>query len=113
MKDEVHVKNKLPKICSKLIFKLNAIKISDGKYFHFTSNFYKETDGCTMGGPLSVLFSYIYIYISPNQKVKLSIHPNLNFTKGSWMILLIGEIGEIKINLTTCFRNITATIQLM
>ena len=32
----------------------------------FTSDFYKQTDGCAMGGPLSVIFSdiyYIYIYI--------------------------------------------------
>ena len=38
-----------------------------------------------------------------------SIHPNLNFTNGSWMILLI---GELKTNLMTCFRDLTATIQI-
>ena len=27
----------------------------------FTSNFYKQTDGCTMGGPFSVIFSDTYI----------------------------------------------------
>ena len=27
----------------------------------FTSNFYKQTDGCRMGGPLSVIFSDIYM----------------------------------------------------
>ena len=27
----------------------------------FTSDFYKQTDGCTMGGPLSVMFSDIYM----------------------------------------------------
>ena len=27
----------------------------------FTSDFYKQTDGCTMGGPLSVIFSDIYM----------------------------------------------------
>ena len=31
------------------------------------------------------------------------------FINGSWMILLI---GEIKMNLMTCFRNLTATIQI-
>ena len=29
----------------------------------FTSDFYKETNGCTMARPLSVIFSDIYIYI--------------------------------------------------
>ena len=27
--------------------------------FIFDSKYYKQTDGCTMGGPLSVTFSYI------------------------------------------------------
>ena len=35
--------------------------------------------------------------------MKLSIHPNLNFTNGSWMILLI---GEIKINLDDLFQKL-------
>ena len=29
----------------------------------FTSDFYKETNGCTMARPLSVIFPDIYIYI--------------------------------------------------
>ena len=29
--------------------------------FMFTSDFYKQTDGCTMGEPLSVIFSDIYM----------------------------------------------------
>ena len=60
----------------------------------FISHFYKETDGCTMGGPLSVIFSVIY--------VTMSIYPNLKFTHASWMILLI---EEIKINPMTHFKN--------
>ena len=34
--------------------------------------------------------------------MKFSIHLNLNFTNALWMILLV---GEIKINLMTCFEN--------
>ena len=59
--DEIYVKNKLPKICSKLIFKRLLLKLRTENTFMFTSNFYQQTDGCTMGGPLSVIFSDIYM----------------------------------------------------
>ena len=97
--DEICVKSKLSKICSKLIFKPLLLKLTTESNFMFISDFCEQTDGCTMGGPVSVIFSDIY--------VTMSIHPNLNFTNASWMILLI---EEIKINLMTYFRNLTATI---
>ena len=59
--DEIYVKNKLPKICSKLIFKRLLLKLTTENTFMFTSSFYKQIDGCTMGGPLSVIFSDIYM----------------------------------------------------
>ena len=58
---EIYVKNKLPKIYSKLISKRLLLKLTMGNTFIFTSSFYKQIDGCTMGGPLSVIFSDIYI----------------------------------------------------
>ena len=61
MLDEIYVKNKLPKICSKLIFKRLLLILTKENTFMFTSEFYKQTDGCTMDGPLSVIFSDIYI----------------------------------------------------
>ena len=61
--DEIYVKNKLPKICSKLIFNRLQLKLTTENTFMSTSNFYKQIDGCTMGAPLSVIFSDIYIYI--------------------------------------------------
>ena len=57
--DEICVKNKLPKICPKLIFKPLLLKLSTKNTFIFTSNFYKQTDGCTIGGLLSVIFPYL------------------------------------------------------
>ena len=58
---EIYVKNKLPKIYSKLMSKRLLLKLTMGNTFIFTSSFYKQIDGCTMGGPLSVTFSDIYI----------------------------------------------------
>ena len=55
--DEIYVKNKLPKICSKLIFKRLLLKLTTENTFKFTSEFYKQNHGCTIGEPLSVIFS--------------------------------------------------------
>ena len=39
--DEIYIKNKLPKICSKLISKRLILKLTSENTFMFTSNFYK------------------------------------------------------------------------
>ena len=59
--DEIYVHNKLPKLCSRLIFKRLLLKLTTKSTFKFNSKFYKQSDGCTMGGPLSVTFSNIYL----------------------------------------------------
>ena len=48
-------------MCSKLIFKLLLLKLTTERTFIFNIKYYKQTDGCTMGGPLSVVLSDIYI----------------------------------------------------
>ena len=58
---EIYVKEKLPKICSKLIMKRLSLKLTAENTFMLNLNFYKKIDGCTMGGPLSVIFFDICI----------------------------------------------------
>ena len=58
---EIYVKEKLPKICFKLIMNRLLLKLTTENTFMLNSNFYKQTDGCTMGGTLSVIFSHIYM----------------------------------------------------
>ena len=41
--DEIYFKNKLPKICSKLIFKPLLLKLTTENTFMVTSDFYKQT----------------------------------------------------------------------
>ena len=57
---EIYVKEKLLIICSKLIMKRLLLKLTTENTFMLNSNFYKQIDSCTMGGPLSVIFSNIY-----------------------------------------------------
>ena len=54
--NEIYVEIKLPKLCSKLIFKRLLLKLTTENTFLLNSKFYKQVDGCSMGGPLSVKF---------------------------------------------------------
>ena len=58
---EVYVKEKLSKISSKLIMKRLLLKLTTENTFMLNSNFYKQIDGCAMDGPLSLIFSDIYM----------------------------------------------------
>ena len=53
--------NRLPKICSKLIFKRLLLKLTTESIFMFDDKFYKQTDGFTMARPLSVIFSNVFM----------------------------------------------------
>ena len=59
--DQIYTEKKLPVIATKLIFKRLLLKLSTENVFMFNERFYQQTDGCTMGGPLSVVFSNIFM----------------------------------------------------
>ena len=44
-----------------MIFKRLLLKLATENTYIFQSQFYKQTDGCTMGGPLFVIFTIIYL----------------------------------------------------
>ena len=73
--DQIYVQNKLPIICTELIMKRLLLKLSTESTFIFQSNFYKQTDGCTMGGPLSVTLANIYLTKMENEIVKCVTPP--------------------------------------
>ena len=59
--DEIYQKKKLPRICSKTIFKRLLYKLMTEVSFQFNYKLFKQTNGCTMGGPLSVTLSDIHM----------------------------------------------------
>ena len=67
---EIYVEEKLPVICSKLIMKCLLLKLTTEGAFMLNSNFYKQIDGCSMGGPLSVIFSDIDMTKTEEEVVK-------------------------------------------
>ena len=58
--EQIYVHKKLTPIHSKLIFRL-LIKLATECTFKFNSRFLEQVDDSTMGGPLSVTFSDIYM----------------------------------------------------
>ena len=59
--EQIHAHKKLKLICSKLIFKRLSLRLATEFTYTFNHKFFKQNDGCTLGGPLSVTFSDIYM----------------------------------------------------
>ena len=58
--EQIYVRKKLMPICSKLIFRRLLIKLATECTFKFNSRFLKQVDGCTVGGPLLLLVTFIW-----------------------------------------------------
>ena len=58
---KIYHRHKLKPMYSKLTFKRLLLKLTPESAFIFNMKYHKQTDGCTKGGPLSVLFSDIYM----------------------------------------------------
>ena len=76
--NEIYQRNKLPQICSKIIF----------KRFQFNYSLLKHTSGCTMGGPSSVTIADIHM-IQMETNVVVPVRPNQYFTNDKWMTYTI------------------------
>ena len=59
--NEIYQKNKLPQICSKIIFRSLLYQLTTEVSFQFNYNLLKQTNGCTMGGPLSSTLEDIHL----------------------------------------------------
>ena len=59
--NEICVNHKIKPMCKKLIFKRLLLKLTTESTFIFDTKLYRQIDGCTMGGPLSVVFSDIFM----------------------------------------------------
>ena len=57
--NEIYQKNKLPQICSKIIFKTLLYNLTTEVWLQFNYNLLKQTNECTMGCPLSVTLAGI------------------------------------------------------
>ena len=67
--EQIYVHKKLTPICLKLILRRLLIKLATEYTFKFNNRFLKQVDGCTMGRPLSVTFSDIYMVKMENDVV--------------------------------------------
>ena len=66
----------LKPICKELIFKRLLYKLTTDCTIQFNQHFYKQIDGCAMGGPLSVILTDIHMVRTENEVVK-PMNPSL------------------------------------
>ena len=59
--DRIYVRKEIEPLCKKSIFKKLLFKLTKGCVFSVTEKLLKQVDGCPMGGPMSVVFSDIFM----------------------------------------------------
>ena len=58
---QIYNKKKVPQICSKTVYKHLMYKLITECAFQFNQNLFRQTEGCSMGGPLSVTLVDIHM----------------------------------------------------
>ena len=98
----------------KLIFKHLLLKLTTESTFIFNIKYYKQTDGCTMGRPLWVVFSDIYM-TKPEKDTILPLRkPKLYkpFVKDIFTIRKSNVLGQLLEFLNNCHPNIKLTYEI-
>ena len=67
---EIYTEKKLPQICSKTIFSRLLLKVTTDCLSQLNQKLYKQTEGFSMGGPLSVTLADIHMIRTENDVVK-------------------------------------------
>ena len=67
---QIYTEKKLPQICSKTIFRRLLLKVITECSFQLKQKLYKQTEGYSMGGPLSVTLADIQLVRTENDVVK-------------------------------------------
>ena len=58
---QIYNKKKVPQICSKTIYRHLMYKLITECAFQFSQNLFRQAEGCSSGGPLSVTFADIHM----------------------------------------------------
>ena len=58
---QIYNEKKVPQICSKTFFRRLMYKLTTECTFQFNQHLFKQTEGCSMGEPLSVTLADIYM----------------------------------------------------
>ena len=67
--DQIYIKNKLPQIFEKKVFEKLLNKVTRENRFSVNGKLYKQVDGVTIGGPLSVVFANCFFNKMGNEVV--------------------------------------------
>ena len=67
---QIYTEKKLPQICSKTIFTVLLLKVTTECLFQLKQKLYKQTQSCSIGGPLSVTLTDFHMIRTENDVVK-------------------------------------------
>ena len=67
---QIYTKTKLLHNCSQIIFRRLSLEVTTECSFQLKKKLYKQTKGCSMGGPLSVTLTDIHMIRTKNDVVK-------------------------------------------
>ena len=67
---QIYTQNLVPQICRKIIFRRLLLKVTRECSFLLKQKLYKQTEGCSMGGPLSGTLADIHKIRTKNHVVK-------------------------------------------
>ena len=67
---QIYTENLLPQICRKIIFRRLLLKVTTECSFLLKQKLCKQTEGCSMGGPLSVTMADIHMIRTKNHVLK-------------------------------------------
>ena len=109
---QIYEKKKISPICKRSIMRKLLMKLTTEGTFMFNNEFYKQKDGCTMGGPLSVILSNIFMTMMEDEVVA-PIDPEFyrRFVDDIINKRIIGQPDYLLEKLQTYHPNIRFTVE--
>ena len=109
---EIYEKKKLKPICSRNIFRKLLLKLTTECIFTANNNLYKQTDGVSMGGPLSVTFTGCFMN-NMEQQIVVPRNPLFykRFVDDTYRRRKKGVTDEMFTAMNTFHPNIKLTIE--
>ncbi|XP_066926368.1 uncharacterized protein [Clytia hemisphaerica] len=109
---EIYTENKLKPICKESIFRKLLLKLTTECIFTANEKLYKQTDGVSMGGPLSVVFTGCFM----NQMEQLIVKPSKplfyrRYVDDTYVRRKKGQIDTLYDSLNNHHKNIKFTIE--
>ena len=110
---QIYNEKKVSQICSKTIFRRLIYKLTTEYAFQFNQNLFKQTEGCSMGGPLSATLTNIHI-IKTEKDIVTPLKPIFykRFVDGTYSRRKTGIHDKLYERLNNYYSNIKLALEI-